>query len=70
MKGLFCNIGGWSKDQKQRFMRDLFSDKHLEFLGLQETIKIALLRMNYISSVEVKNLVGSGLLPGVGLEGF
>lgn len=39
MKGLFWNVGGLGAYVRKRFVRELIMDRHLDFLGLLETMK-------------------------------
>lgn len=55
MKGGFWNIRGMGREEKQRYLRELISEHHLDFLGLQETMK------NEFSSADLARLGGGGL---------
>lgn len=39
MKGMFSNARGIGCDIKKRFIRETVCDLHIDFLGIQETIK-------------------------------
>lgn len=39
MKGMFSNARGIGGDIKKRFIRETVCDLHIDFLGIQETIK-------------------------------
>ena len=62
MIGFIWNIRGVGDDRKKRIVGEAVIDKHVDFLGLQETIKQSLKKMNYTICVVGKIFFGNGLL--------